>query len=77
MNILKQYVERFLHFKYTCLSASIYACMHEVLLMQWNSHFDFASDPFDFIELFAGQGQCSKAWTKPQGLDVVLLHDLI
>ena len=45
--------------------------------MQWNSHFDFASDPFDFIELFAGQGQCSKAWTKPQGLDVVLLHDLI
>ena len=53
-----------------CMDFLMIECIHawnEVLLMQWNCHFDFASEPYDFVELFAGQGHCSKAWTKPQG----------
>ncbi len=40
--------------------------MHKVLLMQWNSHFQWGSQQFHFLELFAGAAHASKQWCKTQ-----------
>ena len=34
----------------------------KVLLMQWNSHFDWDCGQFHFVELFAGAAHTSRAW---------------
>ena len=54
----------------TCMHENLLldACLFffEVLLMQWNGHFNFEAAPFDFVEVFAGKAHCSKAWIQPQ-----------
>ena len=34
----------------------------QVLLMLWNTRFDWSVEPFHFVEVFSGDGQCSLAW---------------
>ena len=34
----------------------------EVLLALWNSKFNWDAKAFEFVEVFSGAEQCSKAW---------------
>lgn len=38
----------------------------EVLLMQWNSHFDFNKPEFQFLDLFSGASHTSRVWSCAQ-----------
>ena len=50
-------------------------CMHtlvcyflwaQVLLMQWNAHFDWEKPKFQFVELFSGAAHTSREWPWPE-----------
>jgi len=53
--------------------------MHKVLLMQWNSHFNWGSQQFQFLELFAGAAHTSKQWCKTQVEELIhaCIHSFI
>lgn len=55
----------------------VHLCPHvcaQVLLMQWNSHFDWTVQQFHFVELFSGAAHTSKAWFEPQTMHIHLYH---